>query len=138
MLVSTKGRYALRVMIDLAQHNDGINIKLQDIAGRQLISEKYLESIMVLLSKAHLVDAVRGIGGGYKLNRSLDQYNVDEILELTEASMAPVACVQATAECNKRADCLTLPMWTSLDHLIHGYLGKITLQNLLDQDVPLE
>ncbi|NCB33307.1 MAG: Rrf2 family transcriptional regulator [Erysipelotrichia bacterium] len=137
MLVSTKGRYALRVMIDLAKHNDGTNIKLQDIAGRQLISEKYLESIMVLLSKAHLVDAVRGTGGGYRLNRSPREYNIDEILELTESSLAPVSCVQDTSQCNKRADCLTLPMWSSLDEIIHTYLKKVTLQNLLDQNIPL-
>ncbi len=94
MIVSTKGRYALRVMIDLAEHNTGTYIPLMDIAKRQEISEKYLESIVSLLSKSGLVSALRGKGGGYRLNRPADAYTVGDILRVTEGELAPVSCLE--------------------------------------------
>ena len=110
MLVSTKGRYALRVMIDLAEHSSGTYIPLRDIAGRQEISEKYLESIVVLLSRAGLLDGLRGKGGGYKLTRRPEQYTVGCVLRLTEGSLAPVACLESRADsCPRAAACRTLP-----------------------------
>ena len=137
MLVSTKGRYALRVMIDLAKRNDGSLIRLSDIANREIISEKYLESIMALLSRAGLVDAVRGNGGGYRLNRDPQDYNADEILQLTEASLAPVSCLETDHNvCSKKSICKTLPMWDELDALIHEYLQRVSLQALLDGTAP--
>ena len=104
MLVSTKGRYALRVMIDLAEHSSGGYIPLKDIAERQDISEKYLESIVVLLSKAGLLEGLRGKGGGYRLKRKPEEYRVSEILKLTEGSLAPVSCVEGgcdPCECSR-------------------------------------
>ena len=102
-MISTKGRYALRVMIDLAEHNSGGYVPLADIAKRQEISEKYLESIVSMLSKKGLVDALRGKGGGYRLNRAPDQYTVADILYVTEGSMAPVACLEPGAKTCDRA-----------------------------------
>ena len=126
MMVSTKGRYALRVMLDLAEHRNEGYIRLQDIAQRQEISEKYLEGIIVVLSKAGFVDALRGKGGGYRLNRDPEAYTVGSILKLTEGSLAPVACLEGTP--NRRA---TLPMWEKLDKMIDDFFEGITLQQLL-------
>ena len=110
MMVSTRGRYALRVMIDLAEHNNGKFIPLKDIAERQEISEKYLESIVKSLTKADVLEGLRGKGGGYRLTRPAEEYNVYEILKLTEGSMAPVSCLEDTArECERRGMCATLP-----------------------------
>ena len=132
MMVSTKGRYALRVMIDLAENNKGEYIPLKDIAKRQDISQKYLESIMVILSKAGLVDGRHGKGGGYKLNRTADEYTVGEILRLTEGSLAPVACLECGAKpCPRAASCPTLPVWSELDKRISGYLDGVTLADLV-------
>ena len=134
MLISTKGRYALRVMIDLAEHRSGEFISLKEIAQRQEISEKYLESIVVLLSRAGLVEGVRGKGGGYRLTRSIDQYSVGEILRLTEGSLAPVTCLEgAENTCPRAGQCHTLPMWEKLDSLINGYLDSVSLADLLKQ-----
>lgn len=131
MIVSTRGRYALRVMIDLAEHIDQERIPLKEIAERQAISQKYIEAIMTLLSKNHFVDAVHGKGGGYKLNRKPEEYKVGDILRLTEGSLAPVACLAAGAEpCAKKDVCKTLPMWTKLDSLIENYLDSVTLKDL--------
>ena len=133
MMVSTKGRYALRIMLDLAQHAEEDYISLKEIAVRQSISMKYLEAIVSILNKAGLVQSMRGKDGGYKLSRSPAAYNVGEILELTEGSLAPVACMDCGANACERAEaCLTLPMWKQLDGLIDGYLKSITLQDLLD------
>lgn len=133
MMVSTKGRYALRIMLDLAQHAEEDYISLKEIAVRQSISMKYLEAIVSILNKAGLVQSMRGKDGGYKLSRSPAAYHVGEILELTEGSLAPVACMDCGANACERAEaCLTLPMWKQLDGLIDGYLKSITLQDLLD------
>ncbi len=132
MMVSTKGRYALRVMLDLAEHRNEGYIRLQDIAQRQEISEKYLEGIIVVLSKAGFVDALRGKGGGYRLNRDPEEYTVGSILKLTEGSLAPVACLEcAPNRCARAGRCATLPMWEKLDKMIDNFFEGITLRQLL-------
>lgn len=131
MLISTKGRYALRVMIDLADHNDGGYVTLKDIAERQGISEKYLESIIVILSKAGLLDGLRGKGGGYRLNRAPDEYSIGEILRLVENTMAPVSCLDCGTEgCDRASECRTLPVWQNLQRKIDEYLDSVTLADL--------
>ena len=131
MMISTRGRYALRVMIDLAEHIDEGYIPLQTIAKRQGISEKYLESILAVLSKAGLLDAVRGKGGGYRLTRSPEQYTVEEILNLTEGNLATVSCLTPGAPtCHRMAECRTYNMWKGLDEMISDYFSKITLADL--------
>ena len=131
MMISTKGRYALRVMVDLTEHNTDAYIPLKDIAKRQEISQKYLESIMTVLSKAGFVDALRGKGGGYRLNRSPNEYTVGSVLKLTEGTLAPVACLENEQnKCDRAANCRTLPMWTELDRLTSDYLEGITVGDL--------
>lgn len=134
MLISTKGRYALRVMLDLSEHTGDGFIPLKVIAQRQEISEKYLESIIRLLVKARLLSGLRGKGGGYRLTKEPDQYTVGEILRLTEESLAPVACLEKDADvCPRAASCRTLPMWRGLDAVINRYLDGITLADLVRQ-----
>lgn len=131
MIVSTRGRYALRVMIDLVEHKEEDRIPLKDIAERQGISQKYMESIMTILSKNHFVDAIHGKGGGYRLNRKPEEYKIGEILRLTEGTLAPVACLQeGKPSCNRAGDCRTISMWSKLDNLISGYLDSVTLADL--------
>ena len=135
MLISTKGRYALRVMIDLAEHQSDGFIPLKVIAERQEISEKYLESIIKLLVKARLLNGVRGKGGGYQLTKSPDQYTVGSILRLTEDSLAPVSCLEpGAASCPRMAACRTLPLWQGLDKVINDYLDNVTLADLVQSD----
>ena len=132
MLVSTRGRYALRVLIDLAQQPNDTWTPLKEIASRQDISQKYIEAIMTLLSKNGLVDAVHGKGGGYKLNRDIKDYKVGEVLNLTEGSLSPVACLMAGAEpCPKAPNCKTLPMWKKLNSLVNDYLNSVSLADLI-------
>ena len=132
MIVSTKGRYALRVMVGLALRGDGEYVPLKEIAESEGISQKYLESIMTLLSKGNLVDAVHGKGGGYRLNRSPDFYTVGSILKLTEGSLAAVACTsQGPAACSRATCCQTKPMWDKLDAMIDSFFESITLADLL-------
>ena len=134
MLVSTKGRYALRVMLELAERPAGEYAALATIAEDQGISEKYLESIISVLSRAGLVDALRGKGGGYRLNRPATAYSVGEILRLTEGTLAPVSCLECSPnKCDRAAACRTLPMWEKLDGLINGYLDSVTLADLLEE-----
>lgn len=134
MLISTKGRYALRVMIDLAEHQSEEFISLKEIAQRQEISEKYLESIIRMLVKAKVVESLRGKGGGYRLRKAPDQYTVDSILRLTEESLAPVACLEADAEaCPRSGGCRTLNLWRGLDKVIREYLESVTIADLVDQ-----
>ena len=131
MLISTKGRYALRVMLELAQGEPGECMPLPVIAQRQGISEKYLESIIAVLARAGLVEGQRGKGGGYRLTRSPDQYTVGEILMLTEGSLAPVSCLTpGAASCSRMANCRTYEMWKGLNDLISNYFGNITLADL--------
>ena len=133
MLISTKGRYALRVMIDLAEHQAEGFIPLKVIAERQEISEKYLESIIKLLVKAKLLNGVRGKGGGYKLTKSPEQYTIGSILRLTEDSLAPVSCLESGANaCPRAAECRTLPVWENYYRLTREYFSGITLADLLD------
>ena len=135
MIVSTKGRYALRVMIDLAAHNDGSFVPLAEIAERQGISEKYLEGIMAVLSKHGFVNAQRGRGGGYKLARSPEDYTVWSILTLIEGPLVPVSCLENEVNnCERAAECRTLPMWSQLSTLIRKYLEGVPLADLLVTD----
>ncbi len=135
MLISTKGRYALRVMVDLAEHPADGFIPLKVIAERQDISEKYLEGIIKLLVKAKLLTGVRGKGGGYRLTKSPEQYTVGSILRMTEDSMAPVACLEPGAEtCPRSAECRTLALWKGLDKVIRDYLDKYTPADLMHTD----
>ena len=132
MLISTKGRYALRVMIDLAEHQSEGFIPLKLIAERQEISEKYLESIIKLLVKAKLLNGLRGKGGGYQLTKAPEQYTVGSILRLTEDSLAPVSCLEDGAPpCPRMAVCRTLSLWQGLDKVINQYLDNITLADLI-------
>ena len=135
MLISTKGRYALRVMIDLAEHQSEDFIPLKVIAERQEISEKYLESIIKLLVKARMVNGMRGKGGGYRLTKAPHQYTVGSILRLTEESLAPVACLEpGAASCPRMASCRTLPLWQGLNKVINDYLDNATLADLVQSD----
>ena len=135
MLISTKGRYALRLMIDLAEHQSEEYISLKEIADRQDISEKYLESIIKLLVKARLLNGVRGKGGGYQLTRAPEQYTVGSILRLTEESLAPVSCLEPDADiCPRSHQCRTLSLWQGLDKVINDYLDNITLADLMHSD----
>ncbi|MBQ7345924.1 MAG: RrF2 family transcriptional regulator [Oscillospiraceae bacterium] len=134
MIVSTKGRYALRVMVYLALAKDQGRIPLKQIAEEENISQKYLESIMTTLSKAGLVDAVHGKGGGYKLDRPVEEYTVGSILKLTEGSLATVSCTtQGPAACSRSTCCHTLPMWERLDKIIDEFFEGITLEDLLEE-----
>ena len=134
MLISTKGRYALRVMIDLAEHRSEEFISLREIAVRQEISEKYLESIIRMLVRAKVVESLRGKGGGYRLKKAPDEYTADSILSLTEESLAPVSCLEAHADaCPRAVRCKTLPLWQGLDQAIHGYLKSVTIADLMEQ-----
>ena len=131
MLISTKGRYALRVMIDLAEHQADGYIPLKLIAERQEISEKYLEAIIKLLVRAGLLSGLRGKGGGYKLTKAPEQYSVGSILRLTEESLAPVACLEPGADaCSRAAECRTLSLWKGLDKVINDYLDNVTVADL--------
>ena len=134
MIVSTKGRYALRVMLCLAQRGGDDYIPLKEIAETENISQKYLESIMTILSKARFVDAVHGKGGGYRLNRKPEDYTVGSILRLTEGSLAPVSCTtQGAAACSRSTCCQTLPMWEKLEKMIDEFFEGITLADLLKE-----
>lgn len=136
MMISTRGRYALRVMIDLAEHTDEGYIPLQTIAKRQGISEKYLESILAVLSKAGLLDAVRGKGGGYRLSKPAKEYTAFEVLSLTEGTLAPVTCLERGQQCENAVNCRTLPLWQGLDQVIAAYLCSYTLADLTREEKP--
>lgn len=134
MKISTKGRYALRMLLDLAEHkNDGF-IALKDIAARQNISKKYLEQIVPVLNNSNILITNRGYQGGYKLAKSPDKYTVADILLLTEGSLSPVACLDCDPiQCDRSDSCPTLPVWQGLKKVICDYLGSITLQDILDK-----
>ncbi|MBD5550118.1 MAG: Rrf2 family transcriptional regulator [Lachnospiraceae bacterium] len=133
MKISTKGRYSLRMLLDLAEHaNDGY-IALKDIAQRQGISKKYLEQIVPILNKTDILKTNRGSQGGYMLAKTPDKYTVGMILRLTEGSLSPVACLdQDPVQCERSGDCATLPVWQGLNKVINDYLDSITLQDILD------
>lgn len=132
MMISTKGRYALRVMIDLAEQGKSEYIPLKEIAARQDISQKYLESIMTMLSKNSMIEALHGKGGGYRLNREPQEYRVGDILRVTEGSLAPVSCLDCSSKsCENASGCRTLPMWNKLNDIINEYLDSVTIADLL-------
>lgn len=133
MRISTKGRYALRMMIDLAEHKNEGFIALKDIADRQNISKKYLEQIVPVLNRSDFLLTNRGFQGGYKLAKEPENYTVGEILRLTEGCLAPVVCLeQSPNHCTRSADCVTLPIWQGLYKVINEYIDSITLQDILD------
>ena len=136
MMISTKGRYALRVMLELAAHEPEKYVPLKEIAKAQGISEKYLEAIIKILVTDDMVIGLRGKGGGYRLSRKPSEYTFSSILRLTEGTLAPVACLKGkSTDCARADQCLTLPMWRNLDRLIDNYLGSITLQDLITRSV---
>lgn len=130
MKISTKGRYALRVMIDLAVNDKGDYVSLKDISNRQEVSLKYLEQIMVMLNKAGYVKSTRGNNGGYRLAKSPEEYKVGDILRKTEGDLAPIACVNGE-ECGKRENCKTFKFWQGLDNVINEYVDSKTLADLI-------
>ena len=135
MIVSTKGRYALRVMVSFAQRGGEEYVPLKEIAEQEDISQKYLEAIMTTLSKAGFVDAVHGKGGGYRLNRKPEQYTIGSILKLTEGGLATVSCTtQGASACSRSSCCKALPMWERLDKMVDDFFESITLQDLLEEE----
>lgn len=135
MMISTKGRYALRVMIDLAQHDEGY-ISLKDVAERQDISMKYLEMIVSILNKGKMLNSQRGKAGGYKLAKTPSEYTIGSILRLTEGTLAPVMCLEENAEiCQRAGECLTLPLWQKLDSVINEYLDSVTLEDIVKRNI---
>ncbi|MCM1053928.1 MAG: RrF2 family transcriptional regulator [Bacteroides sp.] len=133
MLISTRGRYALRVMIDLAEQNTSGYIPMKDIAARQGISKKYMEQIIPVLAKNGLVDGVHGQKGGYRLTRSPEEYGVGEILRLTEGDLAPVACLAKDAEpCERYEKCKTVKMWDKFNKLTNEFFDGITIADLME------
>lgn len=134
MRISTKGRYALRIMLDLAQHSDQGPVALREISERQNITPKYMESIMSLLLQDKLVQSLRGKSGGYLLTRQPEEYPIYEILSCAEGGLAPVHCLAMDEnKCPIRPHCLTIPIWEGLHQVIKDYLSGITLQKLIEQ-----
>lgn len=132
MMISTRGRYALRVMIDLAEHEKDGYTPMKDVAARQEISLKYLEKILPVLTKNNMIEGVQGKGGGYRLTRMPSEYSVGEILHLTEGDLAPVACLGHDAvPCGRTAECRTFPMWQKFDRMVNDYFNGIALGDLL-------
>ena len=132
-MISTKGRYSIRILLDLAQHHNGRFIPMKDVAARQDISLKYIERLTPALKAAGLIESVHGIGGGYRLTREPEEYSLWEILELAEGDLAPVACLQPDAPVCQRADeCRTLGVWQGFYDLTRDYFSRITLADLLD------
>ncbi len=131
MMISTRGRYALRVLLTLAEHKDKGLIAMKTVAEQQELSLKYIEQIMPALSKNKLVEGIHGKGGGYRLSKEPSEYKIGEILRLTEGNLAPVFCLECDAKkCNRADHCLTLPMWTEFHKLINDYFDGITLEDL--------
>lgn len=134
ILISTKGRYALRVMLDLSKQNSEKFISLEEIATRQKLSQKYLETVIKSLVQNDFLKGTRGKGGGYKLTRQPSEYTVGEILELTEVPLSVVECLKdENNTCERKAECLTLPMWQKFNKLTHDFFYGITLQDILDE-----
>ena len=131
MLISTKGRYALRLMLDLAIHSEGSAVPLRDVAQRQEISDKYLEQIVTQLSRAGLVRSVRGAGGGYLLTRTPEGYTVGEILRVLEGSLAPVSCADGVGCCERADRCVTVEVWREIQAAVDGVVDHLTLADLV-------
>lgn len=135
MMISTKGRYALRFLVDIAEHQEQGFVPLKDVALRQNISEKYLEIVVKELVRDGLLTAMRGKGGGYRLSRAPEEYGVKSVIELMEGPLAPVACLEPGREvCPRREECRTLSLWQGLDKVIGEYLGQFTLADLMKQE----
>lgn len=134
MKISTKGRYGLRVMLDLAKFGSENYVSLTDIANRQSISLKYLESIISSLKGAELVESARGKSGGYRLTKAPSEYSVGEILKAAEGSLSPVSCLESEEACPHAAECLSLPVWVGLDKVIDDYLENYTLDKVLKKE----
>lgn len=133
LMISTRGRYALRMMIDLAEHEHDGFVALKDIAERQNISKKYLEQIIPVLNRSRLLQTSRGAGGGYRLIKKPDEYTVGEILRATEGDLAPVSCLEGDVNtCPRCSECATLPVWAGLQKIVDEYLDGISLQDILD------
>lgn len=132
MLISTRGRYALRVMIDLAENQIGKYIPMKDVAQRQGLSLKYLEKILPVLAKNRMIEGVHGKGGGYKLTRAPEEYRVGDILRLVEGDLAPVSCLECGAEpCERMNECRTISMWTGFNRMMNEYFDGITIADLM-------
>lgn len=132
MMISSRGRYCLRVMTDLAEHQGDGYIPMKDVAARQGISLKYLEKILPVLVKNGIVEGLQGKTGGYRLSRKPEEYTLGEILRLTEGTLAPVACLDCgAAPCERAAQCKTLPVWTELDRIVSSYLDSVKIADLL-------
>lgn len=137
MMISTRGRYALRVMIDLAEQSSDGYVSMKSVAERQDVSLKYLEKILPDLVKADFIEGVHGKGGGYRLTRRPEEYRIGDILRLTEGDLAPVACLECNAEpCKRAAECRTIPVWSKLNTLINDYLDGVTLAELMRSGDP--
>ena len=135
MMVSTRGRYALRILVDLAENQRDGYVTLREIAERQEISEKYMENIVKDLVRADILEGLRGKGGGYRLSRSADTVQVLDVLLLMEGTLAPVACLEERAKpCSRAAACRTLPMWKGLDQVVTEYLSRFTIQDLMRKE----
>lgn len=135
MMISTRGRYALRVLIDLAEHNDGNYIPMKDVAERQELPLKYLERILPILTKNKLIIGLHGKGGGYRLRRAPDEYTVGEILRLTEENLAPVSCLERdAAPCMRAVECRTLQMWKKFYAMTNEYFDGITIADLMQTE----
>ena len=136
-MISTRGRYALRMMLDLAEHAGDGYVSLKDIAARQGISKKYLEQIILLLNREDLLKTTRGVQGGYRLAREPAEYTLTDILSLTEGEQTSVTCLGHNAPgCPREAICLTKPIWAELDRIIRTYMDSVTLQDILDRKLP--
>lgn len=131
MKISTKGRYALRVMIDIAMNSNGDYVSVKDIATRQDISKKYLEQIMTMLSKANLIETTRGNTGGYRLTRKPEDYTIKSILRATEGNLSPLDCLGDSSFCSRKENCKTHSFWAGLDNVINEYLESKTLKDLI-------
>lgn len=136
MMISTKGRYALRIMLDLSQHTDDGYVSLKKISEREDISVKYLEAIVSILNKAGMVESCRGKDGGYKLTKKPEDYTVGSIIKLTEGSVSPVSCLDCgSISCGRSTHCQTLPVWIRLEQIVKDYLDSITLSDLINGKV---
>ena len=134
MLISTRGRYAIRVIIDLAENSNGNFIPMKDVAKRQEISLKYLEKILPILTKHKIVEGVHGKGGGYKLGKNIKKYKVIDILKLTEGELAPVTCLKKGEHCKRKSHCKTVFMWNKFYDIINKFFGSITIDDLLNDN----
>lgn len=132
MKVSTRGRYALRLMVDLAEHNAGEIVSLKDVSQRQNISTKYLEHIVILLCKAGYLKSIRGSQGGYLLTKDPNKYTIGSILRITEGSLSPISCIEESPnQCSRSNNCPTLDFWQGLNQVINDYVDKFTLADLV-------